>query len=370
MDDPLCADAGLILDSLGDGVYVTDVDRRIVYWNQAAEQITGWSAQDMLGRHCFDSLLSHVDKDGHELCGNEYCPLHRSIVTGANSGVPLVFAKRKDGRRTPVQVTVAPIRNAGGQIIGGVEVFRDISSALRDLERAKAIQAISLEQDLPQDARIHFATHYIPHDVVGGDYFGIRQLGDDQYAFFLADVMGHGLTAALYTMHLSSLWDRYHRLVASPAAFAVKIGNELSRIVKGAESFAAGVCGLVNVDRREVSFTGAGNPPALLVHASGQFEQIACSGLPFGVMEDAPYDETKLTCSPGDRLLFFSDGAIEIHNAEDRLLGVDGLIAILKKQGYPASGIKIAAIEEDLLKYSNAIRLEDDLTLIEIAFPA
>ena len=152
MDDSLCADAGLILDSLGDGVYVTDVDRRIVYWNRAAEQITGWSIQDMVGRHCFDSLLSHVDKDGHQLCGNECCPLHRSIVTGASSSVPLVFAQRKDGRRMPVQVTVAPIRDAAGQVIGGVEVFRDISLALRDLERAKAIQAMSLEQDLPQDA--------------------------------------------------------------------------------------------------------------------------------------------------------------------------------------------------------------------------
>ena len=101
MDDPLCADARLILDSLGDGVYVTDVDRRIVYWNRAAEQITGWSMHDMVGRHCFDSLLSHVDKDGHQLCGNEYCPLHRSIVTGAGSGVPLVFAQGKTAGGRP-----------------------------------------------------------------------------------------------------------------------------------------------------------------------------------------------------------------------------------------------------------------------------
>ena len=278
MNDPLGADAGLILDSLGDGVYVTDVDRRIVYWNRAAEQITGWSAQDMVGRHCFDSLLSHVDKDGHELCGNEYCPLHRSIVTGASSGAPLVFAKRKDGRRTPVQVTVAPIRNAAGEIIGGVETFRNIAAALRDLEKAKAIQSVSLEQDLPHDARIQFATHYIPHDVVGGDFYGIRQLDADRYAFFLADVMGHGLAAALYTMHLSSLWDRYHRLLMSPAAFAAKIGNELNRIVKGGESFAAGVCGAVSVDRREVSFAGAGNPPALAHPRDGEFDQIECSG--------------------------------------------------------------------------------------------
>jgi phosphoserine phosphatase RsbU/P len=368
MNNPLCADASLVLDSLGDGVYVTDVDRRIVYWNQAAGQITGWSAQDMIGRHCFDSLLSHVDKDGHELCGQEYCPLHRSIVTGVSSGAPLVFAKRKDGQRTPVQVTVAPIRNAAGEIIGGVEVFRDISPALRDLEKAKAIQSASLRQDLPQDARVHFATHYIPHDVVGGDYYGIRQLDANHYAFFLADVMGHGLAAALYTMHLSSLWDRYHRLLVSPAEFAAKVGNELYRLVEGAESFAAGVCGIVSVDRREISFAGAGNPPAVLVRATGEFEQIECSGLPFGMLEDAPYDEAKLTCAAGERLLLFSDGAVEIHNSEGKLLGVDGLIAILKKQGYPASGIQIAAIEEELLKYSNAVRLEDDLTLLEIGF--
>ncbi len=369
MNESLCADARLILNSLGDGVYVTDLDRRIMYWNQAAEQITGWSAEDMVGRDCYDNLLSHVDKDGHELCGKEYCPLHRSIVTGKGSGAPLVFAKRKDGRRTPVQVTVAPIRNAAGEIIGGVEAFRDISAMFRDLEKAKAIQSISLEQDLPRDARIQFATHYIPHDVVGGDFFGIKQLDADRYGFFLADVMGHGLAAALYTMHLSSLWERYYQLLASPAAFAVKIGNEVNRIVRGAESFAAGVCGLVNVKRREVLFAGAGNPPALFIRGAGEFQQVECSGLPFGLVQHAPYEEARLECSPGDRLLFFSDGVTEVHNAEDVLLGTDGLIAILKRQGYPASGIQMSAIEEELLKYSNAIRLEDDLTLIEIGFP-
>ena len=203
-------DAGTILDSLGDGVYVTDTERRIVYWNKAAERMTGWSSAEMLGRNCFDDILSHVDKDGHPLCGKEHCPLHRSIVTGIGSENPLVFALRKDHKRLPVQVTVAPIRDARGTVVGGVEVFHDISHSYRDLEKAKAIQSISMQHDLPRDARISFATHYMPHDIVGGDYFGIRQLDASRYGFFLADVMGHGVAAALYTMHLSSLWDRYH----------------------------------------------------------------------------------------------------------------------------------------------------------------
>jgi sigma-B regulation protein RsbU (phosphoserine phosphatase) len=85
-------------------------------------------------------------------------------------------------------------------------------------------------------------------------------------------------------------------------------------------------------------------------------------------MEDAPYEDARVNIRPGDRLLLFSDGATEIHNADDQLLGVAGLIAILKKLGYPKSSVPIAAVEEELLKYSNAVRLEDDLTLMEIHF--
>lgn len=368
MDNLLNIDAKVILDSLGDGVYVTDLERRITYWNKAAERITGWVCADIVGCHCFDDILCHIDKDGHQLCGKEHCPLHRAIVTGVGSECPLVFAQRKDGKRIPMQVTVAPIRNSAGQVIGGVEVFRDVSPVFRDLEKARAIQSIALQHDLLQDARIHFSTHYIPHDIVGGDYYGIKQLDNDHYGFFLADVMGHGLAAALYTMHLSSLWDRYHQLLKTPSVFAGKISNELCRIVKGGEAFATGTCGIVDVSKREIIFAGAGNPPALLVHANGEFEPVECAGLLLGLMEEAPYDDARLEYQPGDRLLFFSDGAAEIHNADNKLLGVDGLIAILKKLGYPESGIQIAAVEEELLKYSNAVRLEDDLTFIEVWF--
>ena len=89
-----------------------------------------------------------------------------------------------------------------------------------------------------------------------------RQLDKDHYGFFMADVMGHGLAAALYTIHLGSLWDRYCHLLKTPSAFAGRIGNELNRIVKGGESFATGICGTVEVDRRIVVFAGAGNPHA------------------------------------------------------------------------------------------------------------
>jgi serine phosphatase RsbU (regulator of sigma subunit) len=225
-----------------------------------------------------------------------------------------------------------------------------------------------LQQDLPQDDRIRFATHYIPHDIVGGDYYGVRQLDANRYGFFLADVMGHGVAAALYTMHLSSLWDRYHSLLLTPSVFAGKINRELSRIVQGEGAFAAGVCGVIDVAAQKIIFAGAGNPPALLIHANGEFEQQECPGMLWGLMEEADYDEIEMKVQSGDSLLLFSDGAVEIHNAENRMLGVEGLIAMLKTFGYPQKALQIETIEEELLKYSNSVRLEDDLTFMEVRF--
>jgi serine phosphatase RsbU (regulator of sigma subunit) len=104
------------------------------------------------------------------------------------------------------------------------------------------------------------------------------------------------------------------------------------------------------------------------MHADGTHELLEGAGLPLAVMEDADYEETSTEIQEGDRLLFFSDGAAEIHNAAGEMLDTDGLIGILKRQGYPATDIDMDVLEEELLKYSNGIRLDDDLTFIEIRF--
>jgi sigma-B regulation protein RsbU (phosphoserine phosphatase) len=369
MDAIAAVDIEAVVDSLNDGVYVCDLDRRITYWSESAQRITGWTAEEVVGRHCSDGILCHIDKDGHPLCGEEYCPLHRAMMTDAGSkGSLLVYAQGKEGQRIPMQVSVAPVHNAAGEVVGGVEIFQDYTAAAHDLERAKAIQQLALQHDVPEDSRIRLTTHYIPHDIIGGDYYAVKKLNDDQYGLMLADVMGHGVAAALYTMHLRSLWDRYCGLLNDPAEFAAMVNNEVVKVVKTDESFATAVCGLVDLKQRTFRFTGAGGPAVLLAHADGTHECLETAGLPFGIMEDAAYEETTSQIQEGDHLLLFSDGAEEVHNAAGEMLGLDGLLGILKKQGYPQADIQMDALEEELLKYSNGIRLEDDLTFIEIRF--
>jgi PAS domain S-box-containing protein len=358
-----------IINSLSDGVYVCDLDRKITHWSKSAERITGWSAKDIVGVRCYDNVLSHVDKDGHHLCGKEYCPLHRAMVTGTASKEPLlVYANRKDGKRIPTQVNVAPIHNSNGKIIGGVETFRDSSALAHDLERAKAIQQLMLNKDTPEKNPVGFTTHYVPKDIVGGDYYAIKEIANRQYGFILADVMGHGIASALYTMCLSSLWDQYYHLLKKPAQFGHDMNKGLRKFLKGDDSFATAIFGIIDFNNYIFRFASAGGPNAILIHSDGVYEILESSGLPLGLLEDASYDENTVQLSQGDALFLVSDGAAEVRNAEGKLLGLKGLIEILKIQGCPRNKVQMGTLEEKLLKYSNTIRLEDDLTLIEIHF--
>jgi len=356
-----------VIDSLCDGVYICDLERKITYWSRSAVRITGWRQDDVVGKHCSDNILCHIDKDGHQLCGKEFCPLHRAMVTGKLSRVSqLVYAQGANGQRIPMEVTVAPIRDDSGKVIGGVETFRDASAIVRDLERAKAIQQLAMEVDVSEDIGLTFTTHYIAREIVGGDYYAIKNFGDDRCGLILADVMGHGIAAALYTMHLSALWNRYHPLLKNPVEFVGKMNEELAAVVKQEGSFATAVCGLVDLKRNVFRFASAGGPEIVLMHENGTYECLKSAGLPLGLMSDADYKECSTEFHQGDNLLLFSDGAVEIENAEGKMLGAHGLIEILKGQDYPQSPLRTEALKEALLKYSNSIHLEDDLTIIEV----
>lgn len=115
-----------VLDSIFDGVYIVDRDRRIIAWNRGAEQITGHTAADVTGRRCADNVLNHIDANGRPLCGGA-CPLEQCMKTGESVSAK-VYPLHKSGRRFPVETHIAPLRNADGEIIAGIEVFRDVST--------------------------------------------------------------------------------------------------------------------------------------------------------------------------------------------------------------------------------------------------
>ncbi len=121
-----------LLDDLYDAVYFVDPERHILYWNHAAEALTGYAATEVVGKRCSDDVLCHVDESGRSLCRGE-CPVARSMKLGIPSKSD-AYLRCRDGHRLAVSVRVVPILDESGTALGAVEVFSDIALRKR-LER-------------------------------------------------------------------------------------------------------------------------------------------------------------------------------------------------------------------------------------------
>ncbi len=106
-----------ILDNLADGILALDLDWRIVALNAAAERLTGYSREEALGKHCYDLLRS-------TRCGDA-CPVRLAIQADEPQRNVLISARHRSGRRCWLCVSASPVRNADGEIVGGLEILRE-----------------------------------------------------------------------------------------------------------------------------------------------------------------------------------------------------------------------------------------------------
>lgn len=110
-----------IIDNLYDGVYFVDRERMITYWNKGAERITGYLANQTVGRSCRDNLLNHVTANGIQLCLH-HCPL-AAVMEDGRPREAEVFLHHADGHRLPVVVRATVLRDGEGRVIGAIETF-------------------------------------------------------------------------------------------------------------------------------------------------------------------------------------------------------------------------------------------------------
>lgn len=177
-----------LFDNLYDGVYFVNTQRQFLFWNAGAERLTGYTAKEIIGCYCYANILNHVDAEGNPLCCGG-CPLIHTIDTG----LPVaerVFLRHKDGRRIAVDVNVMPLHNDQGNVIGGIEIFRDASSAvalemaynsLRELAEKDPLTGVANRRHLDrilEDQTELLTRTGIPFSVIMADVDHFTQIND------------------------------------------------------------------------------------------------------------------------------------------------------------------------------------------------
>jgi diguanylate cyclase (GGDEF)-like protein/PAS domain S-box-containing protein len=131
-----------LLEEVSEGIYFTDRQRSITFWNKGAERISGYSKQEVLGKKCSANILIHIDQNGEALCSG-MCPLANTLSDRQIRQAD-VFLHHKEGHRVPVHVRVFPIKNKNGQVVGAAELFVDGSDKLDLQFRIKELQELAM----------------------------------------------------------------------------------------------------------------------------------------------------------------------------------------------------------------------------------
>jgi len=356
-----------VLNSFPDGVRIVDLDGVTTAWNLSAEALTGWKKEQIVGKKCSEGLLCHEDLDGNPLCDENICPLQRAISTGQSSSMPrILFAHKPNGARILLSVTVAPVRDPNGATVGGVESFRDLSPLLRDLQRARMIQDNAMEAELPVDSRVEFFVQSIPQEYVSGDLYRIESLDKDRYAVLLADVMGHGVASGLFAMQIRSLWEDGRDLLGDPARFARHLNERLCVLTQKDDFFATAFYGILDANTQRIRYVLAGHPSPFLVR-NGGVTRLRTVAPALGLMSETQYAATNVSLQSGDRLVIYSDGAVEATDAAGNELGEEGLSDMITSDTNCVSRDGLSCLRQSLLTYTGRLQFEDDLTFVCMA---
>ncbi len=171
------------LNSLHEGVYIVDCSRKITFWNKAAEEISGFTAAEVVGSRCCDEILTHVDASGRSLCTGA-CPLSAVILDGVERDVD-VFLHHKDGYRIPVAVRVKQLLDEEGEVCGGIEIFTDLSNQTINKRREQELRAMGYLDEaigLPSKEYIEKEVYLRLLDYESsGLGFGVLMIGVDSY---------------------------------------------------------------------------------------------------------------------------------------------------------------------------------------------
>lgn len=134
-----------MLDNTYEGIYFVDNERKISFWNKAAELITGYSSEDVIGKYCYKNILDHVDGAGNHLCMSG-CPLHDTIQDGIAREAE-VFLRHKNGHRIPVSVRVISLME-NDKIVGAVELFVDSTQKQEEIRKVEIYKTLALKDQL------------------------------------------------------------------------------------------------------------------------------------------------------------------------------------------------------------------------------
>jgi len=205
----------------------------------------------------------------------------------------------------------------------------------------------------------------IPARAVGGDLFDHFEL-DGCVFFFVGDVSGKGVAAALFMARAKTLFDAVATMERDPGAILVTLNRSLC-LHNDAGMYVTGVCGVLDLRTNTVTFATAGHEPPIVVRRDGQASPLEANGGPvLGLMDFGDYPVSSRVLTAGEALVLYTDGVSEAQDPAGEFFGANRLLAAAKQRaGGSAEGIT-AGVLSDVRAFAREAPQFDDITILTL----
>lgn len=292
-----------------------------------------------------------------------------NIRTAMNRGAYDFVTKPIDF--TDLEKTIEKTLREVNQYMKAKDMEEQLESLNYDLDMAARIQQKLLHQDFPvfpEDTRFNIFANMIAAKHVGGDFYDFFKFDDDHLSFFIGDVAGKGMPAAIYMAVCRTMLKAIGSEVKDPAECITKVNNMLIP-ESDISTFVTVFYGLLNIKTGKLSYCNGGHNLPYILRADGTVDELNnVGGLLLGKFEGAPYEQDSVDLHPGDSIVTFTDGVTEAENENQEYFDEERLIKYLENRSAKNLDSLVKGIFLEVMKFSGTAIQSDDITVLSVQY--
>jgi len=232
----------------------------------------------------------------------------------------------------------------------------------KEMAGARRVQQSLLPRSSGGEGGLRYACRFLPAREVSGDYYDFFEKRLGHFGFVVADVSGKGVPAAMLMANLQALFRSHTYLDEAAPELVLRAVNAQFHESTSPESFATAFYADLDEATQELRYINCGHPPALLRKASGEVRLLEASALVLGAFPFWQAQTERVKLDDGDRLLVYSDGAVEAQSATGEEFGDDRLLELFQNTAHLSPQEALPEMEAAIQKHSG-VSLFDDCTL-------
>ena len=387
-----------LVETIPQNIFRKDLEGHYTFVNRQFSKTLGKPREEVLGKTIADFLPPPLARERE-------ADDRRVIET--KKPFEAIEESKFSGEKGYNQVVKMPIFDAEGNVVGLQGMFWDITAQKMaaerirkantelarsrkelhaknleledDLKMAREIQITMLPQQypcfprnaLPEESAFQFTHRYLPTGTVGGDFFTVSALSDEEASVFICDVAGHGVRSSLVTAMIRALLEELKPLAHEPGQFFTKLNRDLHAILKhaGTPMLTTGFYLVANYKTGVIRYTNAGHPKPLLVRRTKKVVEpmanIGGKSQPaLGLFEEAIYHTSEVKFSPGDLVMLFTDGLYEVQDKQHELYTQAMLVADVAQRAQLSASILFDELIRRMQRFSADGKFSDDVCMV------